>query len=120
MFAPATALQLTREERAEIDHIVANGRTPQKLARRARIIALAADGTPNRQIAMLVGVSRPTVIAQRRRFEEAAAQSGLPVDEDFLLALAEGMPPAGGIALGLDRLAMLFAGEPDIDFVRWF
>lgn len=70
MFAPAAALQLTREERAEIDHIAANGRTPQKLARRARIIALAADGTPNRQIATLVGVSRPTVIAQRRRFEE--------------------------------------------------
>jgi lysyl-tRNA synthetase class 2 len=57
---------------------------------------------------------------QRRRFTEAAAASGLPVDESFLAALAEGMPPSGGIALGVDRLAMLFAGEPDIDFVRWF
>jgi transposase len=70
MFAPAEALQLTREERAEIDHLVTDGRTPQKLAWRARIIALAADGMPNRQIATLLGVSRPTVISQRRRFEE--------------------------------------------------
>src|SRR5262245_65673184 len=69
MFTPAAALRLTREERAEIDQLVANGQTPQRLARRARIISLAAAGTPNRQIATLVGVSRPTVIAQRRRFE---------------------------------------------------
>lgn len=70
MVAPASALQLTREERAEIDRIVADGRTPQKLARRARIIALAADGMPNLQIAAQVNVSRPTVIAQRRRFQQ--------------------------------------------------
>ena len=60
MFTPAATLQLTREERAEIDHLVADGSTPQKLARRARIIALAAAGTPNRQIAILVGV-RPWI-----------------------------------------------------------
>jgi transposase/DNA-binding CsgD family transcriptional regulator len=70
MFAPAEALQLTGEERAEIDHLITDGRTPQKLARRARIIALAADGMPNRRIAAVLGLSRPTVIAQRRRFEE--------------------------------------------------
>ena len=70
MFATASALQLTREERAEIDRLVADGCTPQKLARRARIIALAADGMSNRQIAVQVRVSRPTVIAQRRRFQE--------------------------------------------------
>ena len=57
---------------------------------------------------------------QRRRFEAAAGVSGLPIDEDFLGALAEGMPPSGGIALGVDRLAMLFAGERDIEYVRWF
>ena len=70
MVAPASALQLTREERSEIDRIVADGRTPQKLARRARIIALAADGMPNLQIAAQLNVSRPTVIAQRRRFQQ--------------------------------------------------
>jgi elongation factor P--(R)-beta-lysine ligase len=57
---------------------------------------------------------------QRRRFEAAAAASGLPVDEDFLTTLAEGMPPCSGIALGVDRLAMLLAHETDIEYVRWF
>ena len=42
-----------------------------------------------------------------------------PVDEGFLEALEEGMPPAAGIAMGVDRIAMLFADEPEIDYVRW-
>jgi lysyl-tRNA synthetase class 2 len=53
---------------------------------------------------------------QRRRFERdlaARRAQGLPpvpLDEAFLAALAEGMPPAAGMALGVDRLAMLLTG----------
>jgi lysyl-tRNA synthetase class 2 len=67
---------------------------------------------------------------QRRRFEEDArikAAGGLdavPVDEAFLEALELGMPPAGGAALGVDRLAMVLFGEKSFDaflpFGRFF
>lgn len=41
------------------------------------------------------------------------------LDEDFLAALDEGLPPSGGIAVGVDRLVMLFADEPEIQFTQW-
>ncbi len=63
---------------------------------------------------------------QRRRFEQQlAARAGgveeiaLP-DEDFLEALAYGMPPAGGFGLGLDRLLALLLGLPSIREVILF
>jgi len=61
---------------------------------------------------------------QRRRFlsemDEKMRVYGerYPVDEDFLAALAD-MPPASGVALGLDRLVMLLTGAPRIDLVQW-
>jgi transposase len=42
---------------------------PSGLAKRARMIMLATEGVPNAQIARGVGVSRPTVIAWRDRYE---------------------------------------------------
>jgi lysyl-tRNA synthetase class 2 len=61
---------------------------------------------------------------QRRRFELEMAEKErvhgerYPLDEDFLAALAE-MPPASGVALGLDRLVMLLTGAPRIALVQW-
>ena len=61
---------------------------------------------------------------QRARFEQdRAAYASLygpppPIDEDFLSALAE-MPPAAGMALGLDRLIMLLTGADHIRDVMW-
>jgi lysyl-tRNA synthetase class 2 len=42
-----------------------------------------------------------------------------PIDFGFIKALEEGMPPSSGIAVGVDRLVMLFANEPDIDYTLW-
>ena len=42
-----------------------------------------------------------------------------PIDEDFLAALAHGMPDCAGIALGIDRLVMLATGATAIEEVIW-
>jgi lysyl-tRNA synthetase class 2 len=62
---------------------------------------------------------------QRRRFvRDVAAKHELfgfhyPVDEDFLAALARGMPDSAGVALGFDRLVMLATGAAAIEDVLW-
>jgi lysyl-tRNA synthetase class 2 len=65
---------------------------------------------------------------QRRRFVEdmelrekvyGESFAKTPVDEEFLSALGEGMPPSGGIAVGVDRMVMLFADEGDIEKTLW-
>ncbi len=42
-----------------------------------------------------------------------------PLDEEFIEALKHGLPPSGGIALGVDRLIMLACGVEDIADVLW-
>jgi lysyl-tRNA synthetase class 2 len=63
---------------------------------------------------------------QRRRFlrdQDARAAAGkpiYPIDERFLAALAEGMPPSAGNALGIDRIVALCLGVPEIAGVMPF
>ena len=65
------------------------------------------------------------VAEQRRRFEEASRDRRLkncpayPLPERFLQALSR-MPPSAGIALGIDRLVMIFADQATIDAVVAF
>jgi len=62
---------------------------------------------------------------QRARFQEDAqlrkSRYGktYPYDDDFLKALELGLPPAAGIALGVDRLVMLATGAAHINDVLW-
>lgn len=58
-------------------------------------------------------------VEQRKRLTEqagggSAAETGGKLDEDFLLALEHGMPPAGGLGIGIDRLAMVVLGAESI------
>jgi len=59
-------------------------------------------------------------IQQRERLEHQAGGEQQKLDEDFLVALEHGMPPAGGMGMGIDRLCMMLLGQENIRDVILF
>jgi lysyl-tRNA synthetase class 2 len=59
-------------------------------------------------------------IVQRERLEHQAGEEIQKIDEEFILALEHGMPPAGGIGIGIDRLIMMLTGAESIRDVVLF
>lgn len=59
-------------------------------------------------------------IVQRERLEHQAGEETQKIDEEFILALEHGMPPAGGIGIGIDRLIMMLTGAESIRDVILF
>ena len=68
MFTPAAALYVSADQKRELERLVRNGNSPQKVALRCRLLLLANEGVPNRAIAEQLSVSRPTVLALRAAF----------------------------------------------------
>ena len=58
-------------DRDRLEALIANGNTPQKHVRRARIVALAGDGIGTDEIQRRLGVSKPTIRRWRTRYVEA-------------------------------------------------
>lgn len=59
-------------------------------------------------------------IVQRQRLEDQAGEEKQNIDDDFLTALEHGMPPAGGVGIGIDRLVMMLTGAESIRDVVLF
>ena len=100
----APALVLREGDRRRLSELARLPSVPSGLAKRARIVLLAADGVPNAVIARTAGVSRPTVIGWRDRYEaggiaalEDEPRSGRPAEiseADVVIAtLADGGRP---------------------------
>jgi transposase len=123
-FAPALVLREGDQER--LGELARLPSVPSGLAKRARMVLLAAGGMPNAQIARAVGVSRPTVIGWRDRYEtggiaalEDEPRSGRPAEIDeievVVATLADGGRPPE--RLGITHWSSRFlAAELGISF----
>jgi len=122
----APALVLREGDRKKLADLARLPSVPSGLAKRARLILLAADGVPNAEIARLTGVSRPTVIGWRDWCEaggiaalEDAPRSGQSAEIDEIEVIAatladSGKPPG---QLGITHWSARFlASELGISF----
>ena len=79
MFATAAPLAVNNDQRKELEALVRNGNSSQKVALRSRLLLLAQQGVANQSIAQQLNVSRPTVLALRAAFAKdgMAAVTGI-------------------------------------------
>ena len=111
MRKPKNVILLKAEERKNLERITRIPNVPYRVAQRARIIILAAEGMSNKLIAQKVGVSRATVILWRRRY----VMSGLKGLQD---SPGRGKRPKYGNEVEHRILAMLNV-HPPRGYERW-
>jgi transposase len=110
----AAALVLRSGDESRLSALVRSSTVEAGLAQRARIVLLAAQGVPNAEIARRVGVSRPTVIQWRNRYEAGGIsalgdldRSGRPPvidDVAVVVATVQAPPEALGVTHWSARL----------------
>jgi hypothetical protein len=93
MLRPHYEIELGREERQRIEALRRSGKTQQRLAKRATIILLAAEGLNNQQIADQLQIARNLVQKWRKRF--ALSAPSLPVDPLARLQALEDLGRSG-------------------------
>lgn len=64
-------------------------------------------------------IQRQLLVNQAKR-REAGDEEASPLDEEFLEAICQGMPPTGGVGIGIDRLIMIFTNKHTIRDVLYF
>src|SRR4029450_495211 len=71
MWKPAKSLRVPPQDRELLVSLVQSGRTPQRVALRARIVLGAAEGRSNNGLAQELGITRPTILLWRNRYKQA-------------------------------------------------
>ncbi|TDO87962.1 bifunctional lysylphosphatidylglycerol synthetase/lysine--tRNA ligase LysX [Enemella evansiae] len=103
---------------AEVSPLTRQHRTDDRLAERWDLVAFGAEiGTAYSELV--------DPVLQRQRLTEQSLQAAggdpeaMELDEDFLVALEHGMPPAGGLGMGIDRLVMMITNTSIRDAITF-
>lgn len=117
-------VQLTPEEQQQLRRMLRRGTYNSRVLNRARILLLAHENRPDREVAEMVGVTPLTVAHIRRRYVQGGLEAALydrphprrpprldPHQAAYLIALAQSAPPEGRqrwtLQLLADRLVVL-------------